>query len=167
MADWVKRAYVSGDEKGIMYLWLKSFAHSRFGRCKGASVSNTPAERRYWSEQAPVVEYLLANAETTVAADPDRPDVIWAFACTSGDNVVHYATVKRQVISTVGEDFGAEIMRDLLGERLEKTCFMTHEIVWGQTGLEMPRRASDQKALWVLDPTWFGRALLAPRMAAA
>ncbi len=167
--EWTKRSYAprtdeaAGDEDGVVYLWLKAYAHSRFGRVRGASKDSSAAERKYWREQAPVVEYLLRNAETLVACDPSRPDVIWAFACMTGD-VVHFFAVKRSVVETVGEEFAGELLRDLLGDRLTRDCGMTHEMPWRACGLPMPAR-SDGKPLWYLDTTWFGRQLLTKRAA--
>lgn len=164
VSEWLKRPYEPSDQAGVLYVWLKSFAHSRYGRVRGAEMTHTPAETRYWAEQAPVVEWLLANATTEVACDPERPEIIWAFACTSAPKTVHYFAVKRSVIEEVDAVFAADMLRDLLGAALGETRGMTHELPWRESGLPMPTRP-DGKALWYLDSTWMGRALLARRAA--
>lgn len=131
MTDWIKRAFVPEDEDAVVYLWLKSYAHSAYGKSRGAHIDATPEERAYWGDHAPVVEWLLHNATVEVLCQPERsthepgrPAVIWAFACTSGDTV-HYACVKR---SAVKAGFASEMVRDLLGDRLDRCVGYTHEI---------------------------------------
>lgn len=162
-ADWIKRPYdAAEDERALVYLWLKSYAHSSYGVARGAHVDASPEEVAYWREQAPVVEALLRSADVEVICDPDRavpseagPAVIWGFACTSGD-VVHMVVVKRSVARA---GLAQDIVRDLLGSRLERACGMTHELVELRKILGVPRQ-------WYVDSTWLGRALIGARRAA-
>lgn len=174
MSDlWTKRLYdPATDEDAVMYLWLKSYSHASLNVARGAHRDHTPAERKYWREHAPIVECLLQSgvAQTYVLCDPARvhatevqrdgathitPPVILAFACVSGD-VVHYASVKRHYAR---EGFGPEMLRDLLGDRLDRVCSYTHELPEmrpakkggaAPSGLVMP-------AAWVFDPWWLSR----------
>lgn len=132
---WVQRPYdARTDEDAVLYLWLKSYAHSRPNVARGANRDGTDAERRYWREHAPIVECLLRSgiSETVVLCDPARvhaseagPPVIMAFACTTGD-VVHYVSVKRQYAR---DGFGPDMVADLLGGRESRACTFTHDLV--------------------------------------
>lgn len=162
-SEWTKRAYLPSDERGVLYLWLKSYAHSAYGVARGAHIDASPEELAYWNDQAPVVEALLQHADVEVACDPDRvydseagPSVIWGFACTSGD-VVHMVVVKR---SAHRAGIAADIVRDLLGNRLERACGMTHE------QSEIRKIFGRIPRAWYMDSTWLGRALLGSRRAA-
>lgn len=161
--DWTKRAYLPSDESGVLYLWLKSYAHSAYGVARGAHVDASPEEVAYWREQAPVVEALLQHATVEVVCDPDRvhdseagPAVIWGFACTSGD-VIHMLVVKR---SAHKAGIAGDIAKDLLGDRLTKSCGMTHEQV------ELRKIFGRIPHRWYMDSTWLGRAMLGARKAA-
>lgn len=162
--EWTKRAYIpSEDLDALVYLWCKSYAHSPYGVARGAHLDHTPEELAYWDEQEPVVKRLLATADTAVICDPARsrrsdlgPAVIWAFACTSGD-VVHYVSVKRKVARILG----ADLVRDLLGSRLERPCGFTHDLVEmrnGSCGVRLPRQ-------WFSDSTQIARKICGRRAA--
>ncbi len=171
MTDWIKRPYdPKTDEDGIVYLWLKSYAHARHNVERGANRDSSDAERRYWREHAPVVELLLKCAQTDVLCDPERvhasdagPPVILAFACYS-DDAVHYVSVKRQYARA---GFGAEMVRELLGDRLTKSMGFTHELV------EMtPKRRDAAPAVgvavpdrWYDDRHWVTRQFIGVRAA--
>lgn len=147
MSDpWVIRAYDPvTDENGVVYLWLKSFAHSSFGRVRGAHVDGSDGERAYWAAHKEIVLRLLSHAETKVLCDPEDPLVIWAFACAKGD-VVHYAVVKRKF-----REFSGEMFRALLGDRFDRPCMYTHEL--SGTGLQVP-------STWMLNPYAFMESAL-------
>lgn len=142
MSDWVKRAYdPRTDEDGVVYLWLKSYAHTESNKLRGAHKDHSTHERAYWAEHAPVVEALLRRSTTHVLCDPERvyaseagPPVFWAFACTEGDTV-HYVSVKRRYAR---EGFGPEMVGDLLGDMLTRPCVTSHELV--EMGSEIPIR---------------------------
>lgn len=173
-ADWTKRAYLPEDESALVYLWCQSYMRSLEGVARGAYVEHASAElqkgspevraarRELWAEQAPLVEVLLARTDVEVVCDPERthaseagPAVIWGFACTSG-NVVHYVSVKRDAVK-VG--IGADIVRDLLGSRLDRECSYTHDLVelrTGSCGVRMPRG-------WGWDSLWLARRLVGLR----
>jgi len=146
VSDWVKRAYdPRTDEDGVVYLWLKSYAHTERNIARGAHKDHSIAENAYWREHAPIVESILRRATTTVLCDPDRvhaseagPPVFWAFACTEG-SVVHYVSVKRRYAR---EGFGPEMLEDLLGPMLKQACTTSHELV--EMGSEIPARHRDR-----------------------
>lgn len=177
--EWLKRPYIAAEDEGaIVPLWCKSYMRSCEGVDRGAhkpllrgdegaqSPAVRAAVRTMWAEQAPLVEALLAApwATTEVVCDPERPvttaegpAVIWGFACTSGD-VVHYVCVKRNI----AKELGADIVRDLLGDRLERPCSFTHELVemrTGACGVRLPRS-------WGWDSLWLPRRLAGLRRVA-
>lgn len=177
-AEWVKRAFVPEDESALVYLWCNSYIRSLEGIARGAFIEHAStdvqkgspavraARRELWAEQAPLVETLLARTDVEVICDPERvyateegPAVIWGFAATSGD-VVHYVSVKRDAVK-VG--IGADIVRDLLGSRLERACTHTHDLVemrTGSCGLRLPRS-------WGWDSLWLARRLVGLRPVAS
>lgn len=166
-AEWIKRRYIpSEDEDAVLYLWAKSYARSRYGRARGADKGHTQTERVYWADQAPTIEALLNSADVEVVCDPERvttteagPAVLWGFACTSGDTV-HYVCVKRHVAAA---GIGGDIVRDLLGSRLERACGYTHELVemlTGACGVRLPRD-------WYSDSTYIARKIIGSRKVAA
>ncbi len=129
---WIIRPYDPAlDENGVVYLWLKSFAHSGFGRAQGAHVDGSDAERAYWSTHREVVLRLLKHADTRVLVDAESPGVIWAFACTKAPNIFHYAVVKRRF-----REESAAMFRALLGDMLDKPVLYTHDTAG--TGLHLP-----------------------------
>lgn len=175
-AEWIKRPYLPAeDEDALVYLWCTSYLRSCEGMTRGAwrpggrSEDRQDAQvravaREMWAEQAPLVELLLASTDVEVVCDPERsvttaagPAVIWGFACTSGD-VVHYVCIKRNVAKVLG----ADIVRDLLGDRLERPCTFTHELVEMRTracGVALP-------ASWGWDSLWLARRLAGVRRVA-
>lgn len=179
--EWTKRKYVpSEDEDALVYLWTKSYERSEEGKARGAFVPgpDSPrdnpairaASRAMWAEQAPLVEVLLRSVDVEVICDPARPlrtaegpAVIWAFAATTGD-VVHYVCVKRDIAKVIG----ADIVRDLLGSRLERPCTFTHQLVemlppdrysGPPCGVRVPRN-------WGWDSLWLPRRLVGIRQVA-
>lgn len=158
MTDWVRRPYnPAWDEDAVMYLWLKSYCHSRAGLRAGAHVDATPAEIQFIAEHRPIVEWLLTNAKTEVLCDPERvepsdlgPPVVWAFACTSEPDVVHYALAKR---SAMRVGLSGDMLKELLGERLHSPCIYTFDQV------ELSARRCEMHGIqrptaWRPDPTW-------------
>lgn len=179
MSDlWVRRPYDSAtDEDGVLYLWLKSYAHTRDLVEQGAHKDGSDAERRYWREHAPIVECILRSgiAATTVLCDPSRvhasadgPPVIMAFACTSGD-VVHYVSVKRQYAR---EGFGPDMLAELLGDLLTKPCTYSHDLV--EMRPVRDRRSGEMRvpcgvqipSSWRKDAWWLSRLLIGGARAA-
>ncbi len=135
---WTIRKYdQTTDENGAIYLYLKSFAHSSYGRARGAHVDGSDAERTYWEDHRGVMLHILKTADTTVICDPEEPSVIWAVASTRGDTVF-YALVKRKF-----KEFAPEMFAALLGDRLERPCTYTHCLQG--TGLVVP-------SSWRLNP---------------
>ncbi len=135
---WLIRPYDPDlDEAGVMYLVLKSFAHSSFGRARGAHVDGSDAERTYWQEHRGVVLRLLRDSDTTLLCDAEQSTVIWALLIARGD-VVHYCMVKRRF-----KEAAKDIYAALLGDRLDRPCTYTHCLQG--TGLKVP-------ASWRLNP---------------
>ncbi len=168
--EWIKRPYLPAeDEDAVVYLWNASYARGDEGQERGAHVRELAAResagsacvrsnvRELWAEQAPLVERLVGApwVTTEVVCDPERvrttadgPAVVWGFAATSGD-VVHYLVVKRDVVKA---GFGPDIVRDLLGDRLERPCTFTHELVEmtsGRCGVKLPRSWRWEWSLWL------------------
>ncbi len=176
MTDWTLRPYdAATDEDAVVYLWLKSFAHSRANVARGAHRDGTDAERAYWRRHVPIVEHLLRTATTTVLCDPERstvtpagPPVIWAFVCVSGD-VVHYVSVKRQYAR---DGFGPDMLADLLGDRLGRVCSFTHDLV--EMRAVRDRRTNEERVpcgvripgAWVEDSWWLAREMVGGERAA-
>lgn len=169
--EWTKRAFIAGEDlDALVYLWCTSYLRSREGVARGAYLPHSRASEAQsrddvrtaslamWADQEPLVRALLGSADVEVICDPDRarrsehgPAVIWAFAVTSGD-VVHYVSVKRKIAPLLGSD----IVRDLLGDRLDRACSYTHELVEmrsGGCGVRLP-------------PTWGWDSLFVARMLA-
>lgn len=167
---WVKRRAEADDESALVYLWLKGYAHARRNVARGANRDGSDAERLYWREHAPIVEFLLRKAEVTVLCDPARaeassagPAVIFAFACTSGD-VVHWIGVKRLYAR---EGYGPDMVRELLGERLQRPCTFTHELAEMRPNPTRPAPCGVAlPASWTEDPWWLSRQLLGGARAA-
>lgn len=150
------------DEDVVVWTWIYSYARSAYGIARGAHVpSMIPGQSRppkredmtsFWSEQRPIVVHLLACADVAIACDAQAPDVVWGWACTSGDTV-HYVLAKRTAHQA---GVSADIYRDLLGDRMQRACGMTHELVdmrrseLRAAGVTLPRE-------WYLDTTWFAR----------
>ncbi len=149
----------------MLFLWAKSYARSAYGQARNAHTVHSQPEREYWAEQAPLIETLLVSADVEVVCDPDRsvttaagPAVIWGFACTSGDTV-HYVCVKRRVAQA---GLGGDIVRDLLGSRLQRACGYTHDLVemrTGACGVRLPRE-------WYSDSTYIARKIVGSRKVA-
>ncbi len=176
--EWVKRKFIAAeDENALVALWCGSYMRSLEGIARGAHLEHgrgaeersTPAvreaARKMWAEQAPLVEVLLASTDVEVICDPARsvttpegPAVIWGFAATTGD-VIHFVCVKRDAVKA---GIGPDIVRDLLGTRLERPCTFTHELVemrTGACGVRLPRS-------WGWDSLWLPRRLVGLRKVA-
>lgn len=130
------------DRDFVVSLWLMSYASSRHGRRWGANIPHAPERSAWWKAHEPIVLACISRGETTLLCLGDEPDVILAFACTEGTDVVHYALVKRRFHR---EGFSADMLRALLGDRLERPQRLSHEMVeMGRAGMQVP-------ANWRLD----------------
>lgn len=158
--EWIKRAFIAEEDQDVVVSqWCNSYLRSREGVARGAFIPHgISAEEQkrdadiresslaLWADQEPLVRAMFVSPKVTVEVicDPERPRrseagpaVVWAFAATSGDYVVHYVSVKRKIAPLLG----ADLVRDLLGERLNRPCSFTHELVEmrnGSCGLRMP-----------------------------
>lgn len=169
MSDWTKRGYVhEWDEDAVAYLWIADQCRSRAAVQRGAHERGTDAQHAYWREVSPLVTWMLGHTSIEVICDPERskptdagPPVIWAFAATDG-NLVHGCVVKREAIKL---GFGGEILRDLLGERLDQMCVYTTDLVQlGPRGSKELREqllgadaSSAMPRRWIPDFFWLAR----------
>jgi hypothetical protein len=168
---WVIRPFEADDENCIASMWLKSYARSHdIAGWLGARgydteqaqrwfLRTTPAEEReqeryYWRFFQPMVTALIRGCETRVLLDssrvhttPEAPSGIWAWACVS-PGLVHYVAVKQEVMrQSVDGDLVAEMLCDLLGDRLDEpqvTTFEQREL--SRMGLLPPS--------WMHDRSW-------------
>ena len=132
---WIVRDYVPEDEACVVATWLKGYAHAREVADTGlrdAGVDGSPDEIRFWRIHQPIVTALLGSARIRVVCDPQRstyddghPAVIWAWACVDDDSV-HWVMVKRSAIKA---GLGEDLVRALLGDRLEREQRTTFELV--------------------------------------
>jgi len=176
VTDFALRPYTAEDEDFVVSSWIFSYARSRYGVVHGAHIpqaipgyTKRPTEADwggFWCEQQPIVVGLIAQADVQIACDPGAPEVIWGWACTSGDTL-HYVLAKRSVhrASAEGDSRGVyrattglsgQIYRALLGDRLKRACGYTHELV------DMRRRELRAQGVtvpesWYADTTWFAR----------
>ena len=170
------RPYTADDEDFVVSSWIYSYARGRYGVVHGAHLPSTvkgeskrPAEEdwgEFWREQQPIVVDLIRRSDVQIACDPGAAGVIWGWCCSSGDTV-HHVLVKRSVhrasvssdtrgIWSVTTGLSGDIYRGLLGERLERDCGYTFELVdmrrpeLRAQGIQIPRG-------WFADTTWFER----------
>lgn len=147
VSDWTTRDYVASDEGFVLYSWLKSHAHSRFGVSMRANVDESPGEKDYWTRHRPLVMRLIESSTVRVVCDPDRPEVIWAWACTHGEDVIHYVLAKRRFHQ---EGFGPAIFAELLGDRLGRPQRYSHELVeLARPDVRAKLRTPES---WIFDP---------------
>lgn len=168
MIDWTIRTYDERDAPGIRYLWLVSYSTTPQGRALSALHGINAAEAM-WREHRPIVDRLMPLS--SVICDPEKPEVIWAFACAErnyqemramhGDGtatvvglpvpVLHMAVVKSRLI-----EYRSEMLTALIGDMRGRKARYTHVIpdvvqAWGGTGMAgMPEA-------WTFDPYWLAR----------
>lgn len=150
---WIVRDYVPEDEACVVSTWLKGYAHAREVSDAGlreAGVDGSADEIRFWRIHQPIVTALLPASQIRVVCDPNRATyedgqlaVIWAWACFDDDSV-HWVMVKRSAIKA---GLGEELVRALLGDRLEREQRTTFELV------DMARLRLIPKA-WRRDRGW-------------
>ena len=149
------------DENGLVYLWLKSYAQSRYGRSIGASVSGSDEEISYWKQESPrVLQHLLMDS-TTIACDSKDPSLIYGFVCMStAIATIHAFVVKHRWIKG---GFGLEFVQALLGDLVDKKCAYTSELpdlyrifrdaeITGKRGTTLATPPD-----WYLDATYYYR----------
>ena len=148
VSEWKIRAADAGDEDGLVFHWLKSFAHSQYGRARGADVDRSPAELAYWEQHRHLVMSLLRSCDVSLVVDPAAPYVFWAMLCAE-ENRVHYILAKR-IWHNADRDDGttevASMFRALLGPRLETAQSVSHELP------ELRRAGMRMPLAWRLDP---------------
>lgn len=91
----------------------------------------------------------------------DDPNVIYAFACTSGDTV-HYVVVKR---SAKRASFFGELLELLLGDRLRRACGYTSDLIEMRRPDPTTRAPSVIPRSWYRDDHWYLRKQLGGRAA--
>jgi hypothetical protein len=144
------RPYDPGDEAFCVDSWLRCLAVSRTGRAAGASVANSSAERVWRDEHRPALRRLL-ETEATCLVDPADASLVWGYACTAGDGVVHAALIKRAFHQ---QGFAGLMFGWLLGERLEREQVFTMQLTDMSRAMCLP-------AKWRHDETWFARRIAA------
>lgn len=171
--DWVLRPFNrETDEDGLYYCLGVAYSRSGAGRRAGATRAGwrssdevTPVpeaetiakQRAFLEAHRPVWNWLLENAEVTLAVDRKCPDdSIWGWLVTSGADVLHALGVKRDMIKA---GFGEEIARDLLGDRMQRFQVTTLELPQlraNRVGWKPSSEAIgfDRPKVWGLDPTW-------------
>lgn len=145
MTDYRVRPYRSGDEGFCVFSWLHSHARSEHGkRWNTSQFRILGQDDHYWTEHRRIVLRLLRESDTRVVCDAEQDDIIWAWACTDGDDVLHFAVVNHKL----GGDLAPELIDALVPGRLQRKQLVTHE----QTGL----RAAGIKvpSEWRYDPFW-------------
>jgi hypothetical protein len=126
MSDYAIRPYdKTRDEDWVLPQWIGSVGASRFGL---ATKQHDEARRRaQWESRRAIVQRLLDTQQTMVAVtDADSALAVGiAFACfdAQSDRLVHYVSVRHSHQRAVG----AEVVRALLGERLERACGVTFD----------------------------------------
>lgn len=145
---WVLRPYVPSDEGFCVHTWLLSFARSRYGRAHAAHIEGSPLANEWRARHRSVVMRLLVEAETTLLCDATAPEVIWGFCCTEGDDVIHYALVKRQWHRG---GLAPELFRAMLGSRYARAQRVTHELV-DMAGPEIEATPARIPDAWRFDP---------------
>lgn len=170
------RPYTDDDRDFVVSSWLFSYARSAYGMARGAHVpSAVPGYSKrpdraawdgFWADEEPIVRELVARHDVAIACDPAAPEVIWGWACTSGDTV-HYVLAKRSVHAASAKEarpgvwevttgLSGDMYRALLGERLTKACGFTHELVDFRRR-ELRVQGLTQPRGWYADTTWFER----------
>lgn len=165
MTDWTIRHYDERDAPGIRYLWIIAYSTTPQGRVMSALHGISAAEAM-WREHRPIVDRLMAHS--SIICDPERPEVIWAFACTErlypqvpngGQEtaiempfpVLHMAVVKSKFV-----EYRVEMLNALIGDLRGRKVRYTHVIpdvtkAWGGNGMGgMPEA-------WTFDPYWLAR----------
>lgn len=148
-APYVLRPYGRAlDRDFVVSHWLRSFATSRHGRRWGANVPDSDTRSVWWQTHEVTVRACLERGETTLLCPSDEPDVILAFCCTEGPDVVHYVLAKNRFHQ---RGLSADLFRALLGDRLERPQRVSHELV------EMNRAGMMMPAQWRLDEYYLAR----------
>jgi len=123
---WTKRAALPMDEDFVVSTFLISYNRSREGYARGGQ--GTKAEQdAFWTLHRPTIELLLEDGHVEVISDVEDPRIIYAWAATTGD-VVHACIVKR-TYERIDPEGAREMVVELLGDRLQRACGYTHELV--------------------------------------
>lgn len=165
--DWLFRGYDPVLDDGLPYLLGISYCRSRAGQRAGASragrdgsveratADHVASQKAFLEAHRPIWQWLLANADVRLAVDPEVPHIIAAWLITSGPDVIHAAGCKRALNEPgVEPGPGADVIRQMLGDRLERHQVVTLELPQlavrkgtDFVGLERPK-------MWSLDCTW-------------
>jgi hypothetical protein len=143
-AEWIIRASVPEDEDCLVSTWLQGYARSDEVRERypEAGQGGHTDQIRFWKVYQPIVTALVRGADVRVVCPPDRatyeggPAVIFAWACCS-DDTTHWVCVKR---SARAAGFADELVRMLIGERLEREQKTTFELVDLSKTLRVPKQ---------------------------
>ena len=113
-------------EDPVVFMWLRSFARSRYGMQRRAfmSLEGVEDEICFYDEMRPLITALLGDSDTRLVVDAVNQSVIYGWSCDSvGRSLHHYLSIKRDVVK-LGE--AEEVFRLLVGDhtRARVTCTM-------------------------------------------
>lgn len=89
---------------------------------------------------------MMPSTRVVLACDRGAPDTFWGLGVFHGEDGVYTAFVKRAFRRT---GYGENIMRDLLGDRVDRRQWYAHDI----NGIQ---RCGVQPKGWALDPFLLG-----------
>lgn len=151
--EWLKLRPAEGkDENGLVYLWLKSYAQSRYGRAIGANVSGSNEERAYWRDEQPRVMWHLAHDDVRIACDSQDEDIIYGMACMTESHTLHSFVVKYRFIK---EGFGLEFIPLLLGDAVNEPLGYTTELPDLERVLRFSGMTGKSGAPLRMPPSWY------------
>jgi hypothetical protein len=116
-----------------------------FSFCKSvADAEKVPPSKLTAHFEATKLDVLdcIGQGEVRVCCDAGDPDLIFAWAIVEGDATVHYALAKRRLWAS-GD--GAEMLRQLLADRWDRPCLVTHPLV------ELARAGLTQPSVWTAE----------------
>lgn len=148
-AAWKIRPLAPEDTRDVVKLWLESWWHSAYAR---REYRREDGKRAFQEEHGPRLRAILHRAECRILCANENPDVYYAFAVVEGADIVHTVFAKR---SFHREGLSADCIRDLLADRLDTACTVTHELVeWQRNELiaQLPYPKD-----WRYNPYWTPR----------
>lgn len=118
----------------------------------GPLAARYPNRKAFEDALKPVLVAIIADPETRIilAVDAEFSGAIWGCAILQGDRGVYVAFVKR-TFRKVG--VGGDVMRGMLGDRLQRQQFYAHDIQGlKRCGVEPAR------GMWLFDASLLGQS---------
>ena len=166
--EWLVRDFDPAlDTDAFLYILGVTYARSRAGRRAGAwragrdgsveqpSTVDIAKQKAFLEAHRPIWRWLFEHADVKLAVDPDAPHIIFAWLVTSGPDVIHAVGCKRSLNESGPEPGpGADIVRDLLGDRLSRHQVLTLELpqLFAHKGTDFI--GIERPKTWGIDPTW-------------